>query len=110
MANPVHTRERSEIATAAHSLNIDPHLLDTRRPGDLGTAFDAASGHHNYAVVVGIDTVTELKAAPIASPFQGSAILTDAQVADLLAGLYYVNIHTDAYPAGEIRGQFVKSP
>jgi putative ABC transport system substrate-binding protein len=60
MANPVHTREWDEIATAAHSLDIEPHLLDTRRPEDLATAFEIASGHHDDAVVVGIDTVTEL--------------------------------------------------
>lgn len=43
-----------------------------------------------------------------ASPVQGSATLTDAQAADLLAGRYYVNIHTAANPAGEIRGQVTK--
>ena len=43
-----------------------------------------------------------------ASPAQGSATLTDAQAADLLAGRYYVNIHTAANPAGEIRGQVTK--
>ena len=44
-----------------------------------------------------------------ASPFKGSAELTDDQAKDLLAGKYYVNIHTKANPAGEIRGQLVKS-
>jgi CHRD domain len=44
------------------------------------------------------------------SPFQGLGVLTDAQAADLTAGLYYVNVHTDAYPAGEIRGQLMTSP
>src|SRR6202035_1867737 len=39
------------------------------------------------------------------SPAEGSATLTDAQAADLLAGKYYVNIHTAANPGGEIRGQ-----
>jgi hypothetical protein len=39
---------------------------------------------------------------------QGSATLTDAQAADLLAGRYYINIHTAATPAGEIRGQVTK--
>jgi hypothetical protein len=42
------------------------------------------------------------------SPIQGSATLTDAQAADLLAGRYYVNIHTAANPPGEIRGQVTK--
>ena len=42
------------------------------------------------------------------SPFEGSATLTDAQAAELIAGKWYVNIHTEAYPAGEIRGQVVK--
>jgi hypothetical protein len=34
-----------------------------------------------------------------------SPALTASQEADLKAGLYYVNLHTDAYPDGEIRGQ-----
>ncbi len=42
------------------------------------------------------------------SPAEGSATLTDAQAADLVAGKYYVNIHTAANPAGEIRGQVTK--
>lgn len=43
------------------------------------------------------------------SPFKGSAELTDDQAKDLMAGRYYVNIHTKANPAGEIRGQLAKS-
>ena len=42
------------------------------------------------------------------SPVSGSATLTDAQVADLVAGKYYINIHTAANPGGEIRGQVMK--
>lgn len=38
----------------------------------------------------------------------GSATLTDAQAADLLAGKLYVNVHTEANKGGEIRGQVVK--
>src|ERR1700760_2512835 len=42
------------------------------------------------------------------SPAEGSATLTDAQAADLQAGKYYVNVHTEANPGGEIRGQLTK--
>ncbi|HWH39282.1 MAG TPA: CHRD domain-containing protein, partial [Usitatibacter sp.] len=41
------------------------------------------------------------------SPLVGSAILTTQQEADLLAGLYYINLHTANFPNGEIRGTVV---
>ena len=39
------------------------------------------------------------------SPLSGTAILTTAQEADLLAGKWYFNVHTQANGGGEIRGQ-----
>lgn len=40
-----------------------------------------------------------------ASPITGQATLTEAQGADLMGGKWYVNVHTQANPSGEIRGQ-----
>ena len=35
----------------------------------------------------------------------GAATINDAQEAQLLSNLWYINIHTSTYPGGEIRGQ-----
>jgi hypothetical protein len=45
------------------------------------------------------------KGTALPASFEGQATLTDAQAAEMMAGLWYVNIHTARYPAGEIRGQ-----
>ena len=44
----------------------------------------------------------------VSNPAEGSATLNDAQAADLVAGKYYIDIHTATYPGGEIRGQVTK--
>jgi hypothetical protein len=44
----------------------------------------------------------------VKSPIKGSAVLLETQAADLMAGKWYVNIHSEKHPGGEIRGQLVK--
>ncbi|WP_042779022.1 CHRD domain-containing protein [Sinorhizobium fredii] len=39
----------------------------------------------------------------------GSAEITDQHLADLQAGKWYLNIHTEKFPDGEIRGQVEKA-
>jgi CHRD domain len=89
----------------------------------LDTATKKLSWTVNYSGLSGPATAAHIhgpaepgKNASPAVPFQnagvnpitGSATLTDAQVADLNDGKYYVNIHTAANPGGEIRGQITK--
>jgi len=65
--------------------------------------FHAGEPGKNGAVVIPVFTGADAK-----SPFEGSAVLTDAQASDLLAGRWYFNIHTAANKGGEIRGQVTK--
>ena len=45
------------------------------------------------------------KGATVASPIKGQATLTPEQAQQLTAGEWYVNVHTQVNPNGEIRGQ-----
>ena len=68
----------------------------------------ATAAHFHGPGEVGKNAGVAVPIAPATSPLEGSATLTDAQAADLLAGKYYVNIHTAANKGGEIRGQLTK--
>ncbi|MGB5716861.1 MAG: CHRD domain-containing protein [Gammaproteobacteria bacterium] len=59
----------------------------------------AAAGQ-NAGVQVNFGAISGLS-----SPSIGSTTISDTQEADLLAGLWYINIHTDLFSGGEIRGQ-----
>jgi hypothetical protein len=46
----------------------------------------------------------------LTSPISGQSAVNDGEIGDLRAGLWYINIHTDKVPGGEIRGQVEKAP
>lgn len=98
------------VATAASGLveaklNKDTNLLTWSMtysglsgPATAGHFHGPASETQNTGIALGFNN-------PVTSPFAGQATLTPAQAADLLAGKWYVNIHTAANKPGEIRGQ-----
>ena len=54
--------------------------------------------------------IINIGALGVAPRMRGSAHLTEAQVADLMRGLWYASILTHANPNGEIRGRVIFTP
>ncbi|UDL89653.1 CHRD domain-containing protein [Mesorhizobium sp. PAMC28654] len=75
-----------------------------------GLSGPAIAGHIHGPAAIGENAGVVIPfTGKLKSPVKGSATLTDAQVTDLMAGKYYVNIHTAANKDGEIRGQIDKA-
>ena len=76
-----------------------------------GLTGPAAAAHFHGPAAAGANAKPQvpIKASPITSPVDGTATLTPEQAKDLVAGMWYFNIHTAANPGGEIRGQVLKA-
>lgn len=122
------------LASAAQAQTFMAHLdgasevppKDTKGTGELTAKLDPATRTLSYTLTYsglsGPATAAHFHgpaapganagvAVPIKKPTSGvtgSAKLTEAQVADLEGGKWYVNVHTKANPGGEIRGQVMK--
>jgi len=75
----------------------------------------ALLAHIHGPGAVGVNAPVLFPFANVPSVISGSIpeqtfAITPAQIADLEAGLYYMNIHTSNFPAGEIRGQLTQVP
>lgn len=70
-----------------------------------GLTGPASAGHFHGPAMAGANAGVVVPFASATSPIEGQATLTPAQIADLVAGKWYANIHTAANPGGEIRGQ-----
>ena len=70
-----------------------------------GLTGPATMAHFHGPAMPGANAGVVVPFPSAASPAEGSATLTPAQITDLMAGKWYVNIHTAQFPGGEIRGQ-----
>ena len=64
------------------------------------------AGHFHGPAMQGANAGVALPfTGPLESPIKGTATLTPEQAQAVLAGKWYVNLHTTANPGGELRGQ-----
>ena len=68
----------------------------------------ATAAHFHGPAEPGKNAGVAVPIAPNTSPLAGSAELKPEQAEDLMAGKWYVNVHTAANKGGEIRGQLTK--
>ena len=68
-----------------------------------GLTGDATAAHIHGPAAVGEKAGPEIDMSK--AIMEGSADITDAQIADIKAGKTYVNVHSAKFPDGEIRGQ-----
>ncbi len=86
--------------TASKKLTYTVNYKDLTGPATMAHFHGPADAKTNAPVVV--------PAKDAANPIKGEVTLTDAQAADLQAGKWYFNVHTDKNKGGEIRGQVTK--
>jgi hypothetical protein len=73
-----------------------------------GLTGPASAAHFHGPAPSGKNAGVMVPISPNGPSFEGSATLNDAQAKALMDGDMYVNVHTAANKAGEIRGQLVK--
>jgi hypothetical protein len=104
-ANEVPAVSGSGTGMLDASFNKDTRVL-TWTVTYSGMTGPVAAGHFHGPAMADANAGVALGfSGSMDSPIKGSATLTAAQAADLLAGKWYVNLHTAANKGGEIRGQ-----
>lgn len=96
--------ENTSNASGTYSLALDKNtnVLTYTITGIMPTAMHFHKG--DVGVAGGVEAEVP---GPYSSGMTGSIKLSDEQEADLLAGKWYLNVHSEMFPAGELRGQAV---
>ncbi len=94
--------------SAEGMVEVDETLMLMRASVDLSGIEGVTAVHiHNGDIGRNGDVAFTLSAGANGAYTLAETAVTDALIADLKDGDWYINVHTDAYPDGEIRGQIV---
>jgi hypothetical protein len=92
-------------ATGSATMTLDESNMLSYEIAFSGLDATETIAHFHGPAPVGANAGVQF-GLPLGSPKVGTAgPLSASQVDDLMAGLWYINIHSQAFPGGEIRGQ-----
>ncbi|WP_162052159.1 CHRD domain-containing protein [Pontibacter pamirensis] len=106
--NPVITDGEGELDAV---YNLDTRMITYNITWELGNADDKTTGMHFHgpasltesaSVVIPIQLTSDSYTGSVSGQTRA---LTQVEEDQLLNGLWYLNIHSTTYPAGELRGQ-----
>jgi len=104
-ANETPANASAASGTASFTYNPDTYILS----GTVTFSGITPTGAHIHKGAVGVAGGVIFPLTVTASPLVFTSSPLDAtQRADLMANLYYVNLHSTAFTGGEIRGQLIK--
>jgi len=112
-SNEVPANSSTGSGTLDGNFNTKTKVVTLNLKWSLGKTGDTSTMAHIHkgAVGVGGPVVIPIKGLPSGSTNQEfsfvSGPLTAEQEAELKAGSYYVNIHSNTYPGGELRAQLI---
>ena len=96
--------ETAATGTADVTYNTDTMELTYSVTFD-GLSGPATAAHFHGPAAAGENADPVVPIEDVESPSEGSATLTQEQADQLTGGQWYINVHTEANPGGEIRGQ-----
>jgi hypothetical protein len=102
------TPPNSSAATGTATVNVDTTAKSFTATVTTNSITGTVAHIHAGAPGVAGPILFPLTESPAGSgTWKTTSTLSDTQLQDMLAGRYYVNVHSAAFPAGEIRGQLI---
>ena len=96
----------ASTATGSCELSVDTNTLEANYSIEFSGLSTAQTGAHFHNAPAGANGGVVF-ALPLGSPINGTWNMLQADYDQLAAGNIYLNVHTEMYPGGEIRGQLM---